>query len=64
MKKKRILVVSLALNALLIICICGVTFHYRGKIIEKGQKVLGMYKSPSEEYLANFNNEPLEVMTL
>lgn len=62
MKKKRILVVSLALNALLIICICGVTFHYRGKIIEKGQKVLGMYKSPSEEYLANFNNEPLEAV--
>lgn len=62
MTKKRILVVSLALNALLIICICGIAFHYRGRIIEKAQKVLGMYKSPSEEYLANFNNEPLEAV--
>ena len=44
------------------VCICGVTFHYRGNIIEKVQKVLGMYKSPSEEYLANFNNEPLEAV--
>ena len=62
MTKKRILVVSLALNALLFICICGVAFHYRGKIIEKVQKELGMYNSPSEEYLANFNNEPLEAV--
>ena len=42
--------------------ICGVAFYYRGKIIEKVQKTLGMYKSPSEEYLANFNNEPLEAV--
>ena len=62
MTKKRILVVSLALNALLFICICGVAFHYRGKIIEKVQKELEMYNSPSEEYLANFNNEPLETV--
>ena len=62
MTKKRILVASLALNVLLIIGICGVAFHYRGIIIEKVQKVMGMYKSPSEEYLANFNNEPLEAV--
>ena len=54
--------VSLTLNALLMIGICGVAFHYRGKIIEKTKKVMGMYKSPSEEYLANFNNEPLEAV--
>ena len=62
MTKNRILVASLVLNALLIICICGAAFHYRGKIMEKAQKVLGLYKSPSEEDLAHFNNEPLEAV--
>ena len=62
MTKKRILVVSLVLNALLIICICGAAFHYRGKIVEKAEKFLGLYESPSEEALANFNNEPLEAV--
>lgn len=62
MTKNRILVASFVLNALLIICICGAAFHYRGKIMEKAQKVLGLYKSPSEEDLAHFNNEPLEAV--
>ena len=62
MKKNKILVVSLALNALLIICICGVAFHYRGKIVEKVQKVLGQYTSPSAEALALFNDKPLEAV--
>jgi len=62
MTKKRIFVVSLVLNALFIICFSGFTFHYRGKIIEKTQKIMGMYKSPSEEYLSKFNNEPLEAV--
>ena len=62
MTKKRILVASLVLNALLIICICGTAFHYRGKIVEKAQKVLGLYESPSEKYLANFNDKPLEAV--
>lgn len=53
MTKKRILVASLVLNALLIICICGAAFHYRGKIVEKAEKFLGLYESPSEEALAN-----------
>ena len=42
--KKRILVASLVLNALLIFCICGAAFHYRGKIVEKVQKVLGRHR--------------------
>lgn len=62
MTKKRIFVVSLVLNALFIICFSGFTFHYRGKIIEKTQKIMGMYKSPSEEDLSKFNNEPLEAV--
>jgi len=60
--KKRILVASLGLNVLLIICICGTAFHYRGKIVEKVQKVLGQYKSPSAEALAQFNDKPLEAV--
>ena len=60
--KKRILVASLVLNALLIFCICGAAFHYRGKIVEKVQKVLGQYKSPSAEVLAQFNDKPLEAV--
>ena len=69
MTKKRILLTSLVLNALFIICICGAAFHYHGKIVEKAQKVLGLYESPSdlyespsEEALAHFNNEPLEAV--
>ena len=62
MTKKKILVASLVLNALLVICIFGAAFHYRGKIVGKAQKVLGLYVSPSEEALANFNNEPLEAV--
>ena len=62
MTKKRILVASLGLNVLLIICICGAAFHYRGKIVEKVQKVLGQYKSPSAEALAQFNDKPLEAV--
>ena len=62
MTKKRILVVSLVLNAFLMICVCGVAFHYRDKIIEKAQRVLGMYESPTEKELSNFNNEPLEAV--
>ena len=60
--KKRILVASLVLNALLVFCICGTAFHYRGKIVEKVQKVLGQYKSPSAEALAQFNDKPLEAV--
>ena len=60
--KKRILVASLGLNVLLIICICGTAFHYRGKIVEEVQKVLGQYKSPSAEALAQFNDKPLEAV--
>ena len=60
--KKKILVASLGLNVLLIICICGTAFHYRGKIVEKVQKVLGQYKSPSAETLAQFNDKPLEAV--
>lgn len=60
--KKRILVASLGLNVLLIICICGTAFHYRGKIVEKVQKVLGQCKSPSAEALAQFNDKPLEAV--
>ena len=62
MTKKRIFVASLVINALLIICICGAAFHYRGMIIEKAQKVLGQYKSPSAEALAQFNDKPLEAV--
>lgn len=65
MTKKSILVTSLALNALLIICICGVVFHYRVKIEENIEKLLGKnesVKSPKEKYLLNFNNEPLEAV--
>lgn len=62
MKRKRILVASLVLNAFLIICVCGVVFHYRGKIAEKIEKRLGKYESPKEKDLANFNNEPLEAV--
>jgi hypothetical protein len=57
-----ILVASLVINALLIICICGTAFHYRGKIVEKVQIVLGQYKSPSAEALAQFNDKPLEAV--
>lgn len=57
--KKRILVASLVLNALLVFCICGAAFYYRGKIVEKVQKVLGQYKSPSAEALAQFNDKPI-----
>ena len=62
MTKKRIFVASLVINALLIICICGAAFHDRGMIIEKAQKVLGQYKSPSAEALAQFNDKPLEAV--
>lgn len=62
MTKKRIFVASLVLNAVVIICICGTAFHYRGKIVEKTQKVLGLYESPSEKALANFNDKPLEAV--
>ena len=62
MTKKKILVASLVLNAVLIIFICGAAFHYRGKIVEKAQKVLGLYESPSEKALANFNDKPLEAV--
>ena len=62
MTKKRILAASLVLNVLLITFFCGAVIRYRGMIIEKTQKLLGMYESPSEEALSNFNNEPLEAV--
>ena len=62
MNNKRILAASLVLNVLLIVCFCGAAIHYRGMIIEKAQKLMGMYESPSEEDLANFNNEPMEAV--
>ena len=62
MTKKRILVASLVLNVLLIICISGVAFHYREKIIVKLEKLVGKYDSPSEKALANFNNDPVEAV--
>lgn len=62
MTKKRILAASLVLNVLLIICFCGAAIHYRGKIIKKTSKLIGMYESPSEKALSNFNNEPLEAV--
>lgn len=62
MTKKRILAVSLVLNILLIICFSGAAIHYRGKIMEKALELLGIYESPSEKALSNFNKKPLEAV--
>lgn len=62
MVKKNVFVASLLLNVLLIIFLCGVAFHYRAKIVEKVEKLIGVYESPTEKELAQFNNDPLEVL--
>ena len=62
MVKKRVFVASLLLNVLLIVFFCGVAFHYRAKIVEKYEKLIGVYESPTEKELANFNNDPLGVL--
>lgn len=46
----------------MIICFCGITYHYRSKVIEKIEKITGKYSSPREEALASFNNDPLEAV--
>lgn len=62
MVKKKVFVVSLLLNVLLLAFLMGVAFHYRAKIVEKYEKLIGIYESPTEKELANFNNDPLEVL--
>lgn len=62
MNKKKLLIASFLLNAFVAICVCVVAYHYRGKIVEKIEKRLGKYESPTEKDLANFNNEPLEAV--
>lgn len=62
MKKQRLLVLSLLLNALFIIGIGAIAFHKRDKIMEKVQAFLGTSDSPKEADLKAFNNKPLEAV--
>ena len=62
MDRNKLLFISLIINGILIIFFCGTAFHYRGRISEKIQKSIGIYDSPTQKDLANFNNEPLEAV--
>lgn len=62
MKNKKLRVASLTLNVILALFICAVAYHYQAKITAKFEKMMGKYKSPTEEALALFNNEPLEAV--
>lgn len=60
----RLVVLSILLNAVLIIAIGGYAYHKRDKIFKKIQSLFKTshkeaYQSPREIALANFNNEPL-----
>ena len=59
MTNKQVFVASLGLNILLLIVICGGFIRYHSIIIEKLEKMAGLYESPTEKDLANFNNDPL-----
>ena len=53
---------SALLNVVFILGVMGIGFHKRDKVIEKVESLLGMYQSPREKELAQFNNEPLEAV--
>ena len=67
MNRKRLVVLSILLNAVLIIAIGGYAYHKRDKIFKKIQSLfktshIETYQSPREIALANFNNEPLQAV--
>lgn len=55
-------VTSLLVNVLLFVFLCVFAFHFRAKLVEKFEKLVGKYESPTEKDLANFNNDPLEAV--
>lgn len=62
MKKEKLLLYSVVLNAFLMLMGGGFIFYKRERIVEKFQTILGMYETPTEKALSTFNNEPLEAV--
>lgn len=62
MKKEKLLLFSIILNAFLIVVGGSLVFYKRERIMEKFQTFLGRYETPTEKALASFNNDPLEAV--
>ena len=62
MKIKKLLILSVVFNVVLILTAGSYVFYKRDRVIEKVMVLLGRHELPTEKSLKNFNNDPLEAI--